>query len=157
MRGLVAWIGWLLKHAEGMSLRFVGDYAPFWCRNHCSLLLPLCVRNLLRRNHKRPSPRLDTWVGHCHQAALIRSCGASFACMVFRMIRHLRCLCLSLRVFRVFRVLQVFQVFRVFQVFQVFRVFQVLLVFQVYSVLWGILGWGRGNGAFVVAVVGIFV
>ena len=61
----------------GMSLRFVGNYAPFWCRNHCSLLLPLCVRNLLRWNHKRPSPRLDTGVGHCHQAALIRSCGAS--------------------------------------------------------------------------------
>ena len=106
-----------LKHAEGMSLRLVGNYAPFWCRNHCSLLLPLCVRNLLRRNHKRPSPRLNTGVGHCHQAALIRSCGASFACMVFRMIRHLRCLCL------VFRVFQAFQVFRVFQVFQVFQVF----------------------------------
>ena len=89
-----------------MSLRFVGNYAPFWCRNHCSQLLPLCVRNLLLRNHKRPSPRLDTEVGHCHQAALIRSCGTSFACMVFRMIRHLRCLCLSLQVFRVFRVFQ---------------------------------------------------
>ena len=119
LRGLVVWIGWLLKHAEGMSLRFVGNYAPFWCRNHCSLLLPLCVRNLLRRSHKRPSPRLDTGVGHCHQAALIRSCGASFACMVFRMIRHLRCLCLSLRVLRV---LQVFQVFRVFQAFLAFFV-----------------------------------
>ena len=106
----------------GMSLRFVGNYAPFWCRNHSSLLLPLCVRNLLRRNHKRPSPRLDIGVGHCHQAALIRSCGASFACMVFRMIRHLRCLCL---VFRVFRVFQVFQVLRVLRVFRVFRVFQV--------------------------------
>jgi len=115
-----ALIGWLLKHAEGMSLRFVGNYAPFWCRNHCSLLLPLCVRNLLRRNHKRPSPRLDTGVGHCHQAALVRSCGALFACMVFRMIRHLRCLCL---VFRVLQVLQVFQVFRVFRVLQVFQVF----------------------------------
>ena len=94
----------------GMSLRFVGDYAPFWCRNHCSLLLPLCVRNLLRRNHKRPSPRLDTGVGHCHQAALIRSCGASYAYMVFRMIRYLRCLCLVFRVLQVFRVFQVFQV-----------------------------------------------
>ena len=99
-----------------MSLRFVGDYAPFWCRNHCSLLLPLCVRNLLLRNHKRPSPRLDTGVGYCHQAALVRSCGASFACMVFRMIRHLRCLCLVFQAFRVFQVLQVFRVFRVFQV-----------------------------------------
>ena len=107
----------------GMFQRFVGDYAPFWCRNHCSLLLPLCVRNLLLRNHKRPSPRLDTGVGYCHQAALVRSCGASFACMVFRMIRHLRCLCL---VFRVLRVFQVFQVFQVLQVFRVFRVFQVL-------------------------------
>ena len=95
-----------------MFQRFVGNYAPFWCRNHCSLLLPLCVRNLLLRNHKRPSPRLDTGVGHCHQAALIRSCGTSFACMVFRMIRHLRCLCLVFQVFRVFRVFQVLQVFR---------------------------------------------
>ena len=56
--------------------------------------------------------RGSAWgVGHCHQAALVRSCGALFACMVFRMIRHLRCLCL------VFQVFQVFQVFRVFQVF----------------------------------------
>ena len=123
-----------------MFQRFVGDYAPFWCRNHCSLLLPLCVRNLLLRNHKRPSPRLDTGVGHCHQAALIRSCGTSFACMVFRMIRHLRCLCLVFQVlrvfqvFRVFRVLQVFQAFRVFRVFQVLRVLQVFRVFQVFQV-----------------------
>ena len=79
-----------------MFQRFVGDYAPFWCRNHCSLLLPLCVRNLLLRNHKRPSPRLDTGVGHCHQAALSRSCGTSFACMVFRIIWHLRWLPLLL-------------------------------------------------------------
>ena len=110
----------------GMFLRFVGNYAPFWCRNHCSLLLPLCVRNLLRRNHKRSSPRLDTGVGHCHQAALVRSCGALFACMVFRMIRHLRCLCLVFRVFRVFQVFQVFQVFRELQELQVFQVLQVL-------------------------------
>ena len=118
-----------------MSLRFVGNYAPFWCRNHCSLLLPLCVRNLLRRNHKRPSPRLDTGVGRCHQATLIRSCGASFACMVFRMIRHLRCLCFVFRVFRVFLVLQVLQVLRVFRVFQVFQVFQVFRAFRVFRVL----------------------
>ena len=120
-----------------MFQRFVGDYAPFWCRNHCSLLLPLCVRNLLLRNHKRPSPRLDTGVGYCHQAALVRSCGTSFACMVFRMIRHLRCLCLvfqAFRVFQVFRVLQVFRVFRVLQVFRVFRVFQVFQVFQAFRV-----------------------
>ena len=117
-----------------MFQRFVGDYAPFWCRNHCSLLLPLCVRNLLRRNHKRPSPRLDTGVGYCHQAALVRSCGASFACMVFRMIRHLRCLCLVFQAFRVFRVFRVFQVFQVFRVFRVFRVFQVLRVLQVFQV-----------------------
>ena len=56
----------------GTFQRLVGNYAPFWCRNHCSLLLPLCVRNLLRWNHKRPSPRLGVGCG-----ALSPSCARS--------------------------------------------------------------------------------
>ena len=44
--------------------------------------------------HNRPSPRLDAIQCSCHQAALNRF--AIFACMVFRMMRHLRCLGLQI-------------------------------------------------------------
>ena len=51
-------------------------------------------------NHNRPSPRLDAIQCSCHQAALNRF--AIFACMVFRMMRHLRCQSLLLFHFHLF-------------------------------------------------------
>ena len=70
-----------------------------------SLVIAMCSQQEPRRgsvvvsisflhNHNRPSPRLDAIQCSCHQAALNRF--AIFACMVFRMMRHLRCLGLQI-------------------------------------------------------------
>ena len=70
-----------------------------------SLVIAMCSQQEPRRgsvvvsisflhNHNRPSPRLDAIQCSCHQAALNRA--AIFACMVFRMMRHLRCLWLQI-------------------------------------------------------------
>ena len=69
-----------------------------------SLVIAMCSQQEPRRgsvvvsisflhNHNRPSPRLDAIQCSCHQAALNRF--AIFACMVFRTMRHLRCLWLQ--------------------------------------------------------------
>ena len=76
-----------------------------------SLVIAMCSQQEPRRgsvvvsisflhNHNRPSPRLDAIQCSCHQAALNRF--AIFACMVFRMMRHLRCQYLLLFHFHLF-------------------------------------------------------
>ena len=76
-----------------------------------SLVIAMCSQQEPRRgsvvvsisflhNHNRPSPRLDAIQCSCHQAALNRF--AIFACMVFRMMRHLRCQSLLLFHFHLF-------------------------------------------------------
>ena len=76
-----------------------------------SLVIAMCSQQEPRRgsvvvsisflhNRNRPSPRLDAIQCSCHQAALNRF--AIFACMVFRMMRHLRCQSLLLFHFHLF-------------------------------------------------------
>ena len=81
------------------------------CARTRSLVIAMCSQQEPRRgsvvvsisflhNHNRPSPRLDAIQCSCHQAALNRF--AIFACMVFRMMRHLRCQSLLLFHFHLF-------------------------------------------------------
>ena len=100
---LVMWCGWFKLRLEIRHATALTTGAKHWHRQKAVFYVfvsvpPVFIHRTEGRswyrpilhNHNRPSPRLTPTPYRYHQATLNRS--AIFACMVFRIMRHLRCL-----------------------------------------------------------------